>query len=168
LKSRGVRLRRVVRRTAINTYAKMVAIGPNRRIKRLTVESCLTLDINRLIRERVVLPGSLTRGIMYWNNAVGERAVSITYEADLNHPASSWLNLGYVKWRSSTGQPHEIDQRLPLTTTRPHLGGWRWWFLDGGCRVGRIYLLPDGDQFRARLALELVYSSQYGNPQTSP
>jgi len=59
---------------------------------------------------------------------------------------------------------------VSLTTTRPHLGGWRWWFAcpvplpegDGVCgRRSRIlYMRPGDQQPGGRLCLRLTYASR--------
>jgi hypothetical protein len=51
-------------------------------------------------------------------------------------------------------------QTLPVTTTRPHFGGKRYWFrCECGRRSGRLYL-PSGETlFRCRLCCDLTYQS---------
>jgi len=59
---------------------------------------------------------------------------------------------------------------VALTITRPHLGGWRWWFAcplplpggDGVCgRRSRILYLRPGDRHPGcRLCLRLTYASR--------
>ena len=61
----------------------------------------------------------------------------------------------------STGQRREVKRLVRLVTTRPHFGGVRWWFVDGGERVRCLYLLAGGDRFRSRRAHGLVYETQY-------
>jgi hypothetical protein len=139
----------------------MVASRGRSESKRQTVESCLTLAIELLARERVLLPKSQTSGTLYWTNAAGEQAAWVGYEADMTDPARSWLRLRFRVPDPQAGKQREVYQTVPLTATRPHLGGQRWWFVDDGHRVGRLYLPVGSDRFRCRRALGLVYASQY-------
>jgi hypothetical protein len=80
----------------------------------------------------------------------------------MTKPSGSWLRLIFSTPDVRTGHPRrQVDQRIPLTTTFPHLGGSRLWFVDGGQRVGRLHLPPGGDRFRCRRSYGLVYRSQY-------
>jgi len=139
----------------------MVALHRRPQAKRQTVESFLTLAIEALVRGRILLLlGSQTNGTLYWTNAAGEQAAWVGYEADMMDPANSWLRLRFGAPDRQTGQQREVSQTVPLTATRPHVGGQRWWFVDDGYRVGRLYLPIGGERFRCRRALGLVYSSQ--------
>ena len=44
---------------------------------RLTVESCLTLDLNQLLRERSIILGQRVRGTLWWTVAETGREVSL-------------------------------------------------------------------------------------------
>jgi hypothetical protein len=51
-------------------------------------------------------------------------------------------------------------QMIRLTTTRPHLGGQRFWFrCECGRRSGRLYLPTGETVFRCRLCYDLTYQS---------
>src|SRR3954471_13293209 len=95
--------------------------------KKTTVEDGLVLAISDLLRKKALIPGSWTRGTWGWQSGSGgaqDRCVAtIGYEADLADPAAAWLRLHY----RVNGAP--MDDRVRLTTTRPHYGGLRWWFL---------------------------------------
>jgi hypothetical protein len=68
---------------------------------------------------------------------------------------------------TATGQHESAAYRVGLTTTRPHFGGRRWWFVcplgvDGrpcGRRVGKLYLPPAGRYFGCRHCHGLTYTS---------
>lgn len=53
-------------------------------------------------------------------------------------------------------------QQLQLTSTQPHFGGGRWWFLcpATGRRARCLYLAPGARQFLSRQALGLSYRSE--------
>ena len=126
------------------------------------VESSLTLDLYKLIRDGALRPGQSTSGSLIWTHTrTGEMMASIGFDADLTDTASGSLRLHY----NANGTP--VDYRVSLTTTRPHFGGVRWWF---ACPVtgGRAFklLLPSGsDQFASRQAFALAYRSQNETPR---
>lgn len=55
-----------------------------------------------------------------------------------------------------------VDYRVSLTTTRPHFGGVRWWFICSvkGTRAAKLHLPSGSDKFASRLAFGLAYKSQ--------
>jgi len=66
------------------------------------------------------------------------------------------------------GCPHAVikmdwlaAQTIELTSTRPKLGGERWWFVcpTTGRRCRVLYLTRDGDRFVSRQAAKLAYRS---------
>jgi hypothetical protein len=126
------------------------------------VDAALTLDIGRLLREQVLVPGSRTSGTAYWTNeATGQPIAAVIYEANLTGDIAPSIRLSFAVPDTSTGQRREVEQLVPLVTTRPHFGGVRWWFVDGGERVRCLYLPSGVDRFRSRRAHGLVYASQY-------
>ena len=57
-------------------------------------------------------------------------------------------------------------QTILLESTRPNLGGQRWWFLcpETGRRCRVLYLTADGDRFVSRQAANIVYRSNRLGP----
>jgi hypothetical protein len=53
-----------------------------------------------------------------------------------------------------------IEQIIPLTSTDPGFGRVKYWFVDEGRRVGKLYLPEGSDQFRSRHVHRLAYASQ--------
>ncbi len=117
------------------------------------VENSLSLDVNEMLRSSVLTRGSRTRGVIGWFGAVGDVAASVSYEADMTH-----VREGRLRLRFSTPDPRggggrrQIDQTISLAATRTGFGGERWWFIDDGRCVARLYLAPEGDQFRCQRA----------------
>jgi hypothetical protein len=64
------------------------------------------------------------------------------------------------KWRVDVAFRHGATQRIWLTWTPCHLGGWRPWFRCGRCdrRVGKLY--STGVALHCRRCLDLWHSSQ--------
>ena len=79
----------------------------------------------------------------------------------------------YVRLHYSlTRSGENLDYKVLLGTTRPRLGGLRWWFIcplvaNGrkcGRRVGKLYLPPGGKYYGCRHCYDLTYeSSQTSN-----
>jgi hypothetical protein len=128
------------------------------------VEDCRSLEINRLVREKVVRPEACARGRWVWSRDGAEVAsigYVVTTQAD-----SGTLHLFYTVGRDQDRQSLGYD--IPLVTTVLVSGGLRWWFVcvasrDGGptChrRVGKLYLAPGGTVFACRHCYDLAYTS---------
>jgi len=113
-----------------------------------TCESHHRLDVHALARD-----GLLTgTGTITWTH--GDRVtrrMSVSGDGD-------GITLTYVI------NDQEIKQRVPITKTAVHLGGYRFWFLCPGCDR-RIGLLYGGHLFRCRHCLNLRYASQRETPR---
>lgn len=109
--------------------------------KRMTVEECLSLDINALVR--------------------GERAVAEYLLTPTPYGPSALLS------HAATSRSHPRLQWIRLTTSHPHFGGERWWFIcPCGQRVGKLYLPPGGRSFKCRHCYNLTYrSAQQANKE---
>jgi hypothetical protein len=56
------------------------------------VHTALTLDIGRLLRQQVIVPGCRTSGTAYWTSEVnGQPIASVAYEADLTGETAPFL-----------------------------------------------------------------------------
>jgi hypothetical protein len=124
---------------------------------RPVVEDGLTLDLNRLIRQRKVTPGAWSSGSLTWTRGHdGERVASIGYKADLADPENAWMRLQY----KHDDKPE--DYKVQLTTTRPNFGGLRWWFICPARRIrmAKLHLAAGGDWFASRQAYGMAYRSQ--------
>ena len=100
---------------------------PSRSGGRPTVESGLTLDLYRLIRQGLLVPGKYVRGSIVWTRVnTGERTASMGYEAHMG------VESGQVRLRYTTtthgGEKRDSDYSIMLVTTPQPFGGRRWWF----------------------------------------
>jgi hypothetical protein len=75
-----------------------------------------------------------------------------------NHPDEPWIGVN-ATWRDG----RESFIRLRLTTTKPHYGGFRHWFLCPHCdsRVAKLYPYLPARTYACRTCLGLVYRVQY-------
>jgi hypothetical protein len=134
--------------------------------KKTVVEDCLDLDATAWMREGTLKVGVLASGTWRWNYRSG-RSFVVNYELDTLDLAVPSVRLSYSwVWRASP-EPQSADYRVRLTTTRPHFGGVRWWFVCpltvGGrsCnrRVGKLYLPAAARYFGCRRCHDLTYRS---------
>jgi hypothetical protein len=133
--------------------------------RRLTVEECLNLSAVTMRRDGVFRSGWGSRWILKQQDWA-ERVVPRVGYTVIEVPGRAMgLHVRYELTNSHPGTP--IEYHIEVTTTRPRLGGWRYWFLcpvirDGVCcrrRVGRLYLPPGQQVFGCRLCHGLTYSS---------
>ena len=139
----------------------MVGFGSGLRAGRGTVEAGLTLDLALAMKRLRFRPGLYSRGTIAWSNShTGDVTAAVGYEAEMSDPEDAWVRLTY----SADGGGGIVPRtcRIELTTTAPHFGGVRWWFVCpvSGRRVRCLHLGPQGDVFASRHALNLGYQSQ--------
>src|SRR5450759_1253469 len=126
-----------------------------RRAKTNVVEDCLVLSMADLVREKVIVPGALQRGVWAWSRAGAQPHAQLTYEADLRTDKHAAIELRYrIDDRNESS-------RVWLSYTVPQYGGRRWWFVCPltGNRVAKLYLPPGQSRFASRPAYGLAYSS---------
>ena len=134
--------------------------------KKNTVEDCLSLDANEWMREGVLKPGAARSGSWRWTSGDG-KFFSVHYEADTRDSDGGSVRLWYSWTVVPMGQEDSADYRVALTSTRPHYGGLRWWFLcplavsGRPCRrrVGKLHLPPGAGYFGCRNCHGLTYTS---------
>jgi hypothetical protein len=126
-----------------------------RRARTDVVEDCLVLSIADLVRNRVIVPGALTDGVLAWSRGGEQPHARVNYEADLLTDKHAAIKLRYC-----------IDDRnesthIWLRYTVPQYGGRRWWFSCPltGDRVAKLYLPPGQSRFASRRAYGLAYKS---------
>lgn len=111
--------------------------------KKRTVEECLTLDVNKLVKGEL-LDKSFAE-VRWYREGKQIYAVGYTLEE-----------------RESVLTVYDpVAQDVPLVTTRLHSGGKRYWFLCPSCRrrVGRLYLPHGKNYFLCRRCYNLTYRS---------
>jgi hypothetical protein len=140
----------------------MAGYGSDRTSGKPVVEDAIRLDAGRCLSLGYLRPGLATSGIMpLIRSPTGQVTASITYEADLRDVEYAWLRL-HCRTKRFAGAAHESVDWIDLTTTRPYLGGIRWWFECpvSGRRVRCLYLIGNGDTFASREVHGLGYRSQ--------
>src|SRR3954467_5328732 len=97
----------------------MGGFGSGRYGGRPTVESSLTLDLYKLIRDSLLRPSSGTLTWTYVNS--GERVASVSYQVNMGD-RRGWMRLTYTKTRWD-GTKHDVDDWIELVTTLQPFGG---------------------------------------------
>jgi hypothetical protein len=144
----------------------MGGYGSGRSGGRPTVEDGLTLNLNKLIRERTFCPNQERSGSIVWTNSVtGERTAWISYRATLGEEHGR-VRLTYTSAHPWSGATHRSDYWIALTTTPQPFGGRRWWFIcpKRGDLVAKLHLPPGATTFASRRAYRLTYKSQRESP----
>jgi len=134
------------------------------RWKKTTVEDCLTISIDALVRARMLISGQRTAGSWQWRNpySKGHRA-ALDLVADLSEESAPHVFLIYSL--AATGE--EVMHEIIVGASRPYFGGRRWWFVcplgdtgkPCGRRVGRLFLPPGAKYFGCRHCYNLQYRS---------
>src|SRR5438046_1926244 len=115
----------------------MGGFGSGRYGRSPAVESGLQLDINELLRQRIIAPEKHNSGTLRWSNAAtGEEVASIGFDASLLDQDDAWARLHY------TANGARQDYRVLIANSPCNYGGLRWWWEcpRSGRRVGKLYL----------------------------
>ncbi len=133
-------------------------MGRERWTNRLTVESCLSLDIESFRRAGTVPSSQLgVSGEVVWTMPSG------AFLGRLDYATQTTLAGTKIHVREQTrmlcSQLVEIqEQQVELSTSSTNFGGERYWFLCGCWRqVGKLYLPPGEGVFRCRKCYNLIH-----------
>src|SRR5262245_27440078 len=130
--------------------------------RRARVEECLSLNADELVREHLLRSNERTSGLLQWMDGAGAPVGAARYQAELiPGEERGWIELDYCIGA------RRFTCRVELITTRPRLGGRRWWFVcpAEGRRVGRLHLPRVGPApvWAGRRAHRLEYASHGEN-----
>ncbi|ESY58237.1 hypothetical protein X744_06745 [Mesorhizobium sp. LNJC372A00] len=126
-----------------------------RPLQRATLEAGLKLDINRLIRNDFLRPGSYRSCSVTWTDSYsGEPRAAATITADMSSPE------GWFEVRIN----NEI-QRIPLWTMPRHFGGRQWYFACPRLHVpvSVLWMPPGAVRFASKRhwGRQVAYQSQF-------
>jgi hypothetical protein len=126
--------------------------------QRVSLESGLKLDLNRLRRQGLVNAGASTCAVVRWTNTSTSEEIAkgvITSNMEAKH--EGWLRI----------QLGELDQTIILVPKPRHFGGYQWYFV---CpvinRYASVLWMPSGaDRFCSRHAWgrQVAYASQFAD-----
>jgi hypothetical protein len=131
-----------------------------RACQRVCLESGLKLDLNSLIRHRVIVPGcALTRrrGITWTNSYSGEQVATADIVFDMREEVCGWLSL----------EMGNLKQKIFLVAQPRHFGGRQWYLI---CpymnrRASVLWMPPGAQNFACRQewGRQVAYASQFLN-----
>lgn len=135
--------------------------------KKRTVEMCLILKASRF-GKRLGRFERFLQTEMHWTNSFGKLILSVRYRLE-NTGERPVLHL--LSRTDAKGRKQPMWESIVLTSTRPHFGGLRWWFVcplvdkDVACerRVGKLYLPRGAYYFGCRACFDLTYESAQTN-----
>ena len=108
----------------------------------------------------------MREGILYEGSTYSRAAIfCIGFQVDATDMSCPVAHLNYrLSDRSSS--PRNYEYTISLQTTKPHLGGLRWWFTCPLCRrrAQKLYHPPGGDRFGCRDCHKLTYASRSHDP----
>jgi hypothetical protein len=126
---------------------------------------CMWLEIEKLIRQGILVPGARRNGAIGWRdnftceeiplNRCREYRCSVTYDANLDEPATASLWLKFWMRDPATGHEREIKQQVGVAK--------RWgalWFCDHG-RCSKRLCQPNNG---ARFAPPQAWGIRFPNP----
>jgi hypothetical protein len=123
---------------------------------RVTCESCQSIDVREWARRGYLRPNE--RFSWSWSRD-GECCGSITVRTGSDAVPGAVV-LSFRSRGSSGKRWKSVEQRVPVTWTGCHLGGWRPWFrCSCGRRAARLYA-GASDFFACRHCHGLAYASQ--------
>jgi hypothetical protein len=129
-----------------------------RRRQRACLESGLKLDLNQLIRRRVIVPGyrSDVPPFISWTNT-GDATAQLSY--NLEGTTSGWLRIK---------MDCRDDQWIELSACPRRFGGRQWYFLcpHTYCRASTLWMPPGARSFASRQywGRQVAYASQFLDP----
>jgi hypothetical protein len=145
----------------------MGGYGSGRSGGRPTVESGLTLDLQRLFETGWLTANVRTSGLMRWTLvSTGQETASIGFESDLGQQ-SGYVQLRWTSTDQRSGEKRPRENRISLTTSPQPFGGRRWFFVcpRTGENAMKLHLPSGADTFASRKAYRLGYRSQRESPR---
>ena len=127
--------------------------------QRVTLESGLKLDLNKLRRQGLVSPGAKCGAVIRWTNTyTGEEIANGVITSNMEGKYEGWLRI----------QLGGLDQTIILVPKPRHFGGYQWYFV---CPVMNRYasvlwMPPGANRFCSRQAWgrRVAYASQFLDP----
>ena len=128
--------------------------------ERVRLEDGLKLDLNKLIRQKLVRPGSKTgTGIRWSYRYLDEEITAGKITADMTYYRRGWLRLQFGN----------LDQWIDLETVPRHFGGRQWYCVCPRTerRVSVLWKPPGSRSFASRQAWgrQVAYGSQFETPR---
>ncbi|GGE24800.1 hypothetical protein GCM10011390_50270 [Aureimonas endophytica] len=145
----------------------MGGMGSGRSGGRPTVQSGLTLDVSKLLRDRCFQPGRSTKGRLQWTYSHSDASLAQMAYVSVMGEERGRAILFYSTTDYWTGEPRNVECAVDLDTTSQPFGGRRWWFRcpQTGRRVRKLHMPAGSLRFASRQAHRLAYPSQRQSPR---
>ena len=126
--------------------------------QRVRLESGLKLDLNKLRRQVLVIPGAKQWAVIRWTNTyTGEEIANGVLTSNMEGKHEGWLRI----------QLGSLDQTITLVPKQRHFGGHQWYFV---CpvmnRYASVLWMPSGaPRFCSRQTWgrRVAYASQFAD-----
>jgi hypothetical protein len=127
--------------------------------QRVRLESGLHLDLNKLIRQKLISLGMAWGSTIFWHESLSGRQVAAgRLSADMTAERSGWLRL----------ELSALDQRITLVARERHFGGRQWYFVcpQTARLVSKLWKPPGAPLFASRQTWgrQVAYGSQFETP----
>jgi hypothetical protein len=100
--------------------------------ERVRLEDGLKLDLNKVIRQKLVRPGSKTDSGIRWSyRYLDEEITTGKITADMTYARRGWLRLQFGN----------LDQWIDLETVPRHFGGRQWYCICPRTETSRLTIL---------------------------
>jgi hypothetical protein len=119
------------------------------------LEDAFPLDLAAIMRNSAAKEERYTSGTVVWANTPDVALLEVHVVLNLSDGGGD-ASLSYLVRDPHTDEARTIAYCIHLETTRPHLGGLRWWFRCPvtGKRARKLYLYPGLERFCHRDAID--------------
>ena len=145
----------------------MGGYGSGRYGGRPTVEDSLTLNLPRLLKDRLLKVGAWTFGALRWTVvSTGKEIASMGFRAHVGED-NGYIQLNWTSKDRWSGETRQCENRITLTTMPQPFGGCRWFFIcpRTGERATKLHLPSGAHTFACRKAYRLGYRCQRETPR---
>lgn len=124
----------------------------------LTVQECYSLSVSAF-KTRLHSRNGYDGTCQVFKQFPHERHLAF---CDLNFPFFENPSLNIIfEYPYFEGNLIQVRQKIRFNSTRPIVGGERWWFLCPDCGIIRseLFVVPGEDHFQCRCDANLIYAS---------
>lgn len=119
------------------------------------LEDAFSLDLAAIMRNSAAKEERYTSGVVTWASTQDVAVLEVHVVLNLSDGGGD-ASLSHILRDPLAGDARTVAYCIHLETTRPHLGGLRWWFRCpvSGRRARKLYLYPGLERFCHREAID--------------
>lgn len=126
---------------------------------RTPLESGLSINLSRLLKQGIAQPGRFSAGRICWSDNWGQDLGSAVIACEMSDPETGegWMGI----------RLGELQQRIIMVSRKRHLGGYQWYLMCPGMNQRCLVLWrpPGASHFACRQNwLRVAYMSQFECP----